>query len=506
MMLQDRRTRYWEAGIIAGTMILAFGLRLWMATAATLIETDGVRYVAIAQKMQATGSPFDILFHPLYPLWIAWLQPWLGDYEFSGRMVSSLFGAALIVPSYWFARTVMGRRVAALTAVLLAVHPGLVTNSSSVLCEAVYTFFLVPGVWLAWLSLTRRKGVFAVAAGACFGFAYLTRPEGALYAAGFLVVALATQLRSGGERRWLLGIAGMLASFLIISGPYLVYLHETLGYWTLSGKITHVLQQDLGIPVVPGQSDLGALIGNGLSVALQVARNVVLFGKYAVMELFPGALILFLLPGVIAEIRRADWNNREGVLLAVALPPVATLAFHVESRVFLPALPFLLPLVAWGMVIAARWLARDQAEIAWCAGLALLAVLTLAPVTLRPVLRPSAEGNLYRQAARWVAETQPQDAVLLDRKPFVAHYSGRRFAPIVATGPEGLIAEGNQAGARLVILDSRVLGDRPGLLPLLYGPLPSGLDLLWEGEADGSGRIRIVGIRDGTVRAGTGQP
>src|SRR6266545_4630701 len=175
---QGRRTRYLEAGIIVGTMILAFALRLWVAKAATLIETDGVRYVAIAQQVQSAGSPFDVLFHPLYPLWIAWLQPWLGDYEFTGRMVSVLFGTALVAPAYGFVQMLMGKRTAVLTAVLLAVHPGLVANSASVLCEAVYMFFLVLGVWVAWLGVARRQWVLATAAGAFFGLAYLVRPEG----------------------------------------------------------------------------------------------------------------------------------------------------------------------------------------------------------------------------------------------------------------------------------------------------------------------------------------
>lgn len=503
---QDCRTRYIEAGIIVGTTFLAFALRLWVATAATLIETDGVRYVAIARQIQSVGSPFDILFHPLYPLWIAWLQPWLGDYEFSGRVVAALFGSALIAPAYGFVRMLLGKRAAMLSAALLAVHPGLVANSASVLCEAVYTFFLVLGVWGAWLGLARRQWAFETAAGAFFGLAYLTRPEGALYAIGFLVVTIIVRIRSGGDRRWVLGAAGMLAAFLVVAGPYLVYLHGALGYWTLSGKITHVLHQDLGIAVTAGQTDVGVLLSHSLSVAWQFLRNTVLFEKYVMRDLFPGALILFLLPGVLAEIRTVEWRSRVGILLGAALPPVATLAFHVESRVFLPALPFLMPVVAWGMIATARWIAREPSVRAWCVGLVLLAALSVAPYTIRPLLRPGTDGALYRQAARWVEDTQPMDVVVLDRKPFVAYYSGRRFASLEPIGPEGLASAAREAGASLVILDSRVLSDRPRLSPLLYGMPPSGMELLRDFDAGESGRIRILGLRDEAVRADSGRP
>jgi hypothetical protein len=357
------------------------------------------------------------------------------------------------------------------------------------------------GVWVAWLGVTRRQWVLATAAGAFFGLAYLVRPEGALYAIGFLVVVIVVRIRSGGSRWWLSGAAGMLVAFIVVAGPYLVYLHGALGYWTLSGKITHVLHQDLGIAVAAGQTDLGALLSHGMSVAGQFLRNTVLFEKYVVSELFPGALILFLLPGALAEIHTAEWRGRARILLGAALPPVATLAFHVESRVFLPALPFLIPFVAWGMVVTARWFAREPDARIWYAGLALVATVTVAPYTLRPILRPGADGALYRQVARWVADTQPPDALLLDRKPFVAYYSGRRFIPLMPVEPDGLALAARQAGAQLVILDSRVMGDRPRLIPLLYGPLPSGLELLREFDAGESGRIRILGIRDDAIRA-----
>ena len=36
-----------------------------------MIPPDGVVYVAVAKQFQATGSPFDPLFHPIYPILIA---------------------------------------------------------------------------------------------------------------------------------------------------------------------------------------------------------------------------------------------------------------------------------------------------------------------------------------------------------------------------------------------------------------------------------------------------
>ena len=278
----------------------AFALRLWVLRSIPLIDTDGVIYVTLARQFRASGSPFDSLFHPPYPLCIALLQPLVGDWELAGRLVSAIFGSLLV------------------------------------------------------------------------------------------------------------------------------------------------------------------------------------------------------LPGVVARARQREWLASEGVLLAASLPPFVSLAFHIESRIFFPILPFLLPFAAQG----ARWVAGAVFEGRRARVSALLVVLAVAlallPYALRPVLRQDPGAALDRQVARWVAESQPPDAVLLDRKPFVAFYSGRRFAPLGRVGPEGLLAAARHAGARLVVLDSRALPyDRPRLVPLVWSAPPLGLEVLRDFDAAPADRIRVLLVRDG---------
>src|SRR4030095_3897298 len=72
---------------------LALAIRVLVAEFQPVIQPDGVVYLAVAKQFQATGSPFDPLFHPLYPIFIALAQPFVGDWEMSGRLVSAFFGA-----------------------------------------------------------------------------------------------------------------------------------------------------------------------------------------------------------------------------------------------------------------------------------------------------------------------------------------------------------------------------------------------------------------------------
>ncbi|MGH7347488.1 MAG: ArnT family glycosyltransferase [Candidatus Rokuibacteriota bacterium] len=466
--------------------VVAFAIRVLVSQFMPVIQPDGVVYVAVAKQFQATGSPFDPLFHPLYPMFIARAQPFVGDWETSGRLVSAFFGALMILPAFALARGIVGRQAALLSAVFIAVHPRLVQNSAGVLCEATYTFFLVSGVLAARRGLVSGPRALIAFGGLCFGLSYLVRPEGTLYLVGLVLVAIfmivTRRERAAAILPW---VGGAVLVFVVVVAPYIWYLAEVWGHVTLSGKIDHNLLLATGAATAPGP------------LPMRVLENVLLFQKYAVPDLLPWILLLLVLPGVLARGRTPGWLGRDATLLAAALPPFASLAFHVEPRIFLPILPFILPFAAVGTLWAAVTLTDARRGWRWSLAMALVVALILVPWTFQPVLRPDAGAALYRQAARWIAETQPRDAVLLDRKPLVAFYSERRWVPLPRIGPDELLAAARHAGARLVVLDSReFLFDRPGLIPLLWGPPPPGLDVLRDFDAAPADRLRILVVNE----------
>src|SRR5207244_12048751 len=82
---------------------------------------------------------------------------------------------------------------------------------------------------------------------------------------------------------------------------------------------------------------------------MRFLENAFLFQKYALPDLLPWVLLLLVLPGVLARARMPGWLGRDGILLAATLPPFASLAFHVDSRIVLPILLFALPFAAVAM-------------------------------------------------------------------------------------------------------------------------------------------------------------
>jgi 4-amino-4-deoxy-L-arabinose transferase-like glycosyltransferase len=464
--------------------VAALALRLAVAESLPLIDADGVVYVMIARQFQESGSPFHPLFHPLYPICISLVQPLVGDWETAGRLVSAVFGSLVILPAFALARAVVGRQAAILAVTLIAAHPLLVRSSTAVLCEATYTFLLVTGVLAARRALTAGPGVLLTLAGVLFGLAYLVRPEGAGYLVAMIAVAIfliARGHRRAGELLPWLG--GAVVAFVGLAAPYVWYLTDSLGRLTISGKIGHNLNLSLGVATEPSP------------MPVRVVENAFLFEKYGLPELLPGLLMLLVLPGVLARAKTPGWLARDGVLLAAALPPFASLAFHVESRIFLPILPFILPFVAVGVLWSVVTVLDARRAWGWSVLVVVVLVLGLIPWALRPIVRPDAGAARYREAARWIADTQPRDTVLLDRNPFIGFYSQRRHEPLPRVGPNELVAAARHAGARLVVLDSReLLFDRPRLLPLLWGPPPPGLDVLRDFDAAPSDRLRILAV------------
>jgi hypothetical protein len=241
-------------------------------------------------------------------------------------------------------------------------------------------------------------------------------------------------------------------------------------------------------------TDLGYLADHAIPIAWRLVENTILLAKYVLPELFPGVLALLLLPGVLAAARRSGWWGREGFLLLASVPPLATLVFHVEARVFLPVLPFLLPLVAAGILAAAHWAGRTQDNTRWLATTLTVVVLATLPFTLRPLLRPDPDLAVYRQAAAWLAGRVSTDAPLLDRKPFVGFYGGRRVVPLPDIPPVELLALARRSGATIVVLDDRWLADRPKLWPLVYAPPPDGFRILRDFDGLGTRRLRLLEV------------
>jgi hypothetical protein len=246
-------------GLLSLILLLAFSLRLFWMIEKTPVISFEAEYVRVAENLRAGnglmssyGGP-ETMYAPLYSLLIAGVSLVAGNAELAAHLVSLFFGTFLVVPVFFITLRVYGLRAAYLSAILLAVHPLLVARAGSIYSEAVYPTLLTAALYWATPGIAYPAGFF-------FGLAYLTRPEAFAYpvffALALFVMALFTR-RSPATAVVAPGL--VLAGFVLVASPYVLFLHSHTGNWRLEGKWN--INYTSGSRLHSGLNDSEALYG-----------------------------------------------------------------------------------------------------------------------------------------------------------------------------------------------------------------------------------------------------
>src|SRR5262245_33854550 len=104
----------------------------WISRETAVIENEGAEYAQIARNL-ATRKGYvgfwnvpQLWFPPLYPILIAVASPVTRDFDLAARIVSLAAGTCLILPVFFLALRMYGRRVAFISATFVALHPLLI--------------------------------------------------------------------------------------------------------------------------------------------------------------------------------------------------------------------------------------------------------------------------------------------------------------------------------------------------------------------------------------------
>jgi 4-amino-4-deoxy-L-arabinose transferase-like glycosyltransferase len=159
--------------------------------------------------------------------------------------VSICFGTILIIPIYLFVEKYLTKKIAWFCSLLIVFFPMLIESSVSALTESLYIFMAFTGVILGFLALQKKSILLSAITGGLFSLAYLTRPEGfglLIVFIGLTVVILIYQVIKNHRHRLVFVLVNAVLVFFIISSPYLYYLHQVTGKWTISSKGTTNMQ------------------------------------------------------------------------------------------------------------------------------------------------------------------------------------------------------------------------------------------------------------------------
>ena len=225
-------------------LVIALALRLvWISWESPVLQGDECEYLRIAENLLRNHryaglyEGLQLVYPPLFPILIALASLVTPSFQTAGILVAVLGGLSLVVAMYGLARHLYGMRVGLIAATLGACFPPLVELSGAIYSQTVYIPLVVGGVFFAvrWLDRVGRGS--ALLCGACFGLAYLTRPEAIVcplvIAAAF---ALTARLHDSSVRMALTKTLPLLATTAILAAPYVAYLSIQTGALHFEGK------------------------------------------------------------------------------------------------------------------------------------------------------------------------------------------------------------------------------------------------------------------------------
>lgn len=516
------RTLRRELLFLIAVVILAMTVRAAFTALPRVVRWDEAAYQLIARSLLA-GEGYDEVVGARdlqQPPVVAYLSvagrglglpiPWA-----TATFSLILLGGLIPIPVYLLGRDLKSRRIGALAALLVAIHPALAVSPLywSTMTEPPYALFMLCGVYAAWRAARGGAWRWFGGMGLCFGLAYLTRPEALAYLLAMLAFVLlwrgVTAWRERRAMRLLGQLAAGLAVFSLVCAPYIVYVHRVTGRWALSGKqgvtmdiswayaqrsqaehdrVTASLDRS-GKEIVWLSAEaydtslLDWIRADPARFATLFRHNIgALFSALFEEDLFRPWQVALIALGLFATAWSRRRAGRELLLIFALAPTLSLLLFFVLSR-FLPYV------VAIGMIWAAEGLdalmmwtqltgdaISPDGVSAW-RGLfsALPALIAAAAMTL---LLVEGGGVAMRErprqpfdrvlTAQWLAANVPPGSPVMTRNSEIPLYAGLPQVAFPKAPWEQVRAYGEARGARYVVIEDREITSlRPELSPLL---------------------------------------
>lgn len=385
---------------LAIPLVAALGLRLFFLRYHWAIGFDEAHYLRMAAS--ATAGAFDQVWHPywppMFPLFVAGLSSLISDVEAAARWLNVLAGVLVVVPVYALAQRLFGRGAAFWSALLCALFPPLAFADTTALAEPSYTALTMFGILLGLRALEKRSVLTGLATGALFGLAYLVKPEGVGYLLVFTSVATVAFVAAPAcrSRAFVLATVAAAVAFLAVVAPYLLYLRQATGGWTISMKfqvnqqfaalgwsadrdpeIRHMLTDDNHIlPIdlayhegtfkslgarTQAEDQPAANDGGGLNPALQARKFIENF-YHVTREAIPAVLTLAPLVLLVLGLAGQVWQRKQAVMQLYLLSFLAFFwlalvpFFHINLRYFQPQLPLAFIWAGQGVQVLHRWM------------------------------------------------------------------------------------------------------------------------------------------------------
>ncbi len=205
---------------------------------------DSVAYSRLGKNLIESGRylfgenyNMGIFFPPGYPVFIGIINLLFNDLFLSAKMVSFILSCGSIIFSYLIGKELYNKEAGLFSALLFAVYPVLIIVSVQGYPDASFIFFLLFSLYSFMKFLKKESIIFHALLGFIFAVTCLIRPEALflLLLPGIQVFgAFSRTLRFNGKH--LLGFIILSLVFVLTISPYLFFIKNYTGKFSLSGK------------------------------------------------------------------------------------------------------------------------------------------------------------------------------------------------------------------------------------------------------------------------------
>jgi len=220
----------------------AIAFRFIYLAKAYAIGFDEVNYLKLAAsgKLNGLTHVLHTYWSPFYPLMVALFSFIIPDYEAAARWLTILCTIGLTFPMFFFMKNHFNRKAGFVVCALMLFFPFSASFSVKAETEFLYTLVSVSGVLLGWDVLSNRRKLMALLVGGLFGLSYLTRPEGVGFLLsfwGFTILLMIFYLFIKEKiAAYFIILLLSIIGFGVVSFPYLYFLKQQTGEWTISTK------------------------------------------------------------------------------------------------------------------------------------------------------------------------------------------------------------------------------------------------------------------------------
>jgi Dolichyl-phosphate-mannose-protein mannosyltransferase len=516
---------------------------LWMLAEITNIGGEGVEYARLAENLLKGngyvgiyGLGTQLIFPPLYSLLIASFSLVTGDFELAGRVVSLIMGSALVLPIFFIALHMYGRRVALIAASLVAFHPLLIQLSASVYTEATYFTLLMGGVYWASQTVEHVNLKTSVLSGICFGVAYLTRPEAIVFPFLTVLTLIAVAVVKRTELKTIvIQSLWVVIPFSLLAAPYVIFLSIHTGQLRFEGK--SINNYTIGKRMTSGMDYMEASYGidenlneegpslkNNLEqlrsvgkislgevasyIGMAARKNVKIIYHIVFSSPAFGSPILITL--VILGIFGTPWSreriNREGFLFLVLLFVLVSLLAvqHFWDRYAFVVLPFLILWASKGIEEFSEWAESTAASLKYKllqngnsirvgvrSVLSIILILYATTDYLDEFKNTGAQKDPIKEAGLWLRGYIPGSKKIMDTSSVIPYYAGGTWTPLPYAGSSLALKYIHHKRPDFIVLTANGSNTRPYVREWIQNGIPdSNAKLVY--NTDGSEESRIT--------------